>query len=125
MKTSLLMLLMVSISALSAGATNEPVTLVKKISEHFKRTDSSEVKEAEFKIEFLENQNKVVVALNGDFDQYSSVSVTNNRGSEYCFTFVESGEHLIEFDVAGLEAGSYFVMLNTGNEIRMIRFRKD
>jgi hypothetical protein len=59
------------------------------------------------------------------FDPYSSVSVAGQRGSEILFSFVDSGTSEIVFDLTDLKTGTYYIILNTGEEIRMKRFMKE
>ncbi len=67
-------------------------------------------------------QDVLMVELDGTFDKYSSVSVTNNRGSEFYFQFVNDGSNKLTFDLTKLEKGSYYLVLNTDKEIRIKRF---
>jgi hypothetical protein len=91
---------------------NEPV----------KKEDSSEVAEVKFEMTIDVVQDVLTVDLDGTFDKYSSVSVTNNRGSEFYFQFVNDGSKKLTFDLAKLEKGSYYLVLNTDKEIRIKRF---
>jgi hypothetical protein len=75
-----------------------------------------------FEMNLDENSGILTVDVAGSFDQYSSVSVTSNRGSEYFFQFVKNEIDQLTFNVSELEKGSYFVVLNTNDEIRIIRF---
>lgn len=86
--------------------------------------DSASVDETRFKVNYDETKGLLTVSVIGQLEEYSSVSVTNNRGSEFHFSFVESGASSIEFNVKDLNPGSYYVVLNTGEEIRMKRFLK-
>ena len=90
--------------------------------EPVRKGDSSEVVETRFEMSLDELKDVLTVELNGSFDQYSSVSVTNNRGSEFYFTFVQNGNNTLTFDLTTLEKGSYFLVLNTDKEIRIKRF---
>ena len=88
-------------------------------------TDSALVEENKFIVDFNAETGKINVSVIGSFDSYSSVSVTNNRGSEYRFSFIENGSNSIVFNVQDLKPGAYFVVLNSGEEIRMKRFMKN
>jgi YbbR domain-containing protein len=98
----------------SKSFNNEPV----------RESDTASVEETRFKVRYDEEKGLVTISVEGELDTLSSVSVTNNRGSEYRFSFVESGASNIEFNVSDLRPGSYYVVLNTGEEIRMKRFLK-
>lgn len=89
-----------------------------------KKEDSTNVEEAVFEVTFSQEYGKIIVHIQGEFDDYSSVSITNNRGSEYQFSFIQNGSNDIEFNVSDLKPGSYYVVLNTNQEIRMKRFLK-
>jgi hypothetical protein len=123
MKTTILTIIIAVIS-FSSYSIDDPKkeSTEKCISQ--KKTDSSEVEELKFDIHVLKEESKVLVHLNGNFDRYSSVSIINNRGSEYSFSFVQNGWNEIEFNTSNLEPGSYFIMLNTDSEIRMKHFQK-
>ena len=75
-----------------------------------------------FEMNLDENSGILTVDVAGSFDQFSSVSVTSNRGSEYFFQFVKNEIDQLTFNLSELEKGSYFVVLNTNDEIRIIRF---
>jgi hypothetical protein len=94
------------------------------LNEPVKETDTAAVDETRFKVRYDDELGLVTISVEGQIEAYSSVSVTNNRGSEYRFSFVESGVSKIEFNVSDLRPGSYYVVLNTGEEIRMKRFLK-
>lgn len=119
MKTKLLsmMILVFATNQITANPNNgtEPVVT--------KKTDSSEVVEMKFDMLIDEDTEILTVDLSGKFEEYSSISVTNTRGSEFFFQFVENGTHQHTFNIATLEKGSYFLILNTNNEIRMKRFQ--
>lgn len=87
-----------------------------------KKEDTSEVVETKFNMDLDEKSGILSVDVTGSFDMYTSVSVTNNRGSEYFFQFVENGSNQLTFDLSKMEKGSYFLVLNTNNEIRIKRF---
>lgn len=87
-----------------------------------KNSDSSEVVEIKLEMTLDFTDEKLIVDLSGKFEKYSSISITNNRGSEYFFQFVENGTHQHVFNLSELEKGSYFLVLNTNSEIRMKRF---
>jgi hypothetical protein len=101
-----------ALTNISVNNQNEPV----------KKVDSSEVAEVKFEMTIDDVQDVLTVDLDGTFDKYSSVSVTNNRGSEYYFQFVNDGSNKLTFDLAKLEKGSYYLVLNTDKEIRIKRF---
>lgn len=86
------------------------------------KEDTAEVKETVFTMKMNQEKEELLVEVNGNFDQYSSVSVTNTRGSEYYFQFIPNEQGIMTFDVSKLEKGSYFLVLNTNEEIRIKRF---
>lgn len=87
-------------------------------------TDTVKIKkETIFEMNFNETTDLLTVDVDGLFDKYSSVSVTNNRGSEYLFQFIKEDSNQLEFDLSNLEKGSYFLVLNTNSEIRIKRFQ--
>lgn len=90
--------------------------------EKTKKDDSSEVVEMKFHMILDEITEIITVELAGNFDKYASVSITNNRGTEYFFQFVDNGSDQVTFDISTLKEGSYFLVLNTNNEIRIKRF---
>jgi len=92
---------------------NDPVKIAK---------DSTKEVEVVFNMSIDTTEERLLVDLTGEFDKYSSVSLTNNRGSEIFFRFVENGKQQIMFDLSKLEKGSYFIVLNTNKEIRIKRF---
>lgn len=93
------------------------------------KTDSTEVKEEKanfekaFEVKIVNNT--VEVVANGDFDPYASISLTTNRGSDIFFEFLQQGSNVISFDVSKLEEGSYFIILNSNEEVRIKRFQLD
>ena len=84
--------------------------------------DTSKSVETVFNMSIDTTEEKILVDLTGEFDKYSSVSLTNNRASEIFFSFVQNGKQQITFDISKLEKGSYFIVLNTNKEIRIKRF---
>lgn len=124
MKTKLFALLSLMLFTGAAFSTVDPITVPIKKSKFIETEDSSKVDETKFEVSYQTDDNEIVVRLRGNFDQYSSVSITNNRGSEFRFTFVENGSSEIVFNVNDLKPGSYYVVLNTNQEIRMKRFLK-
>ncbi len=86
------------------------------------KEDTSVVKETVFTMKMNQEKEELLVEVIGNFDQYSSVSVTNTRGSEYYFQFIPNEQGIMIFDVSKLEKGSYFLVLNTNEEIRIKRF---
>lgn len=119
MKTKLLsmMILVFATSQITANPIHgtEPVVT--------KKTDSSEVVEIKLDMKLDQTTETLTVDLTGKFEEYTSISVTDNRGSEFFFQFVEDGSHQHVFNVSSLEKGSYFLILNTNDEIRMKRFQ--
>ncbi len=87
--------------------------------------DSAEVESVRFDLKYNSEQKELRILVSGEFDPYSSVSVAGQRGSEILFSFVDSGTSEIVFDLSELKKGSYYIILNTGEEIRMKRFIKD
>lgn len=121
MKTKILSLLIPA--CIAAHVTASPLsTKEDKIKKETKKEDSSEVIETHFEMNLDTTSSVLTVEVAGKFDEYSSVSVTSNRGSEYFFQFVENGSNQLIFNLAELEKGSYFLVLNTNNEIRIKRF---
>lgn len=121
MKTKILSL-MIPV-CITAHVTASPLkTKEDKIKKEIKNEDTSEVIETHFEMNLDTTSALLTVDVEGRFDEYSSVSVTSNRGSEYFFQFVEKGSNQLTFNLSELEKGSYFVVLNTNNEIRIKRF---
>jgi hypothetical protein len=87
--------------------------------------DTTELGPVRFDLSYNAAQKELRIVVAGEFDPYSSVSVAGQRGSEILFSFVESGESEVVFDLSELKKGSYFIILNTGDEIRMKRFFKE
>ncbi len=116
MKTKVLSLVMLllSVNTLFAHSIDEKKEKTKE--------DTAVVKETIFTMKMNPETDELLVEVNGDFDQYSSVSVTNTRGSEYYFQFIPNEQGLMTFDLSKLEEGSYFLVLNTNEEIRIKRF---
>ncbi len=116
MKTKMLSLVMLllSVNTLFAHAIKEKNTQSK--------ADTAVVRETTFTMKMNPETDELRVEVNGHFDQYSSVSVTNTRGSEYYFQFIPNEQGLMIFDLSKLEKGSYFLVLNTNEEIRIKRF---
>ena len=90
--------------------------------ENVKKSDSSKVVEVKFEMSIDDQKDLLTVELDGKFDEYSSVSVTNTRGSEFYFRFVKDCSGELTFDLTKLDKGSYFLVLNTDKEIRIKRF---
>lgn len=89
------------------------------------KVDSTDVKSKvksteEFAVTIQEGE--VNVSVIGDFGKYASVSLTTNRGSDIFFEFLENGNNTFTFDVSLLEEGSYFIVLNSNDEVRIKRF---
>ncbi len=124
MKTKMFALFTLMLFTGAAFSTVDPITIPVKKTMLNESDDSSKVEETKFEVTYQMEENQIVVRLRGDFDPYSSVSITNNRGSEYQFSFIEKGSSEIIFSVNDLKPGSYFVVLNTNQEIRMKRFLK-
>lgn len=85
------------------------------------KTDSAKV-ETVFEMNFEESSESLEVFVSGDFNEFASVAITTVRGSEIIFEFVESGENSFHFDLSQLDKGSYFLVLNLQEEIRIKRF---
>lgn len=79
--------------------------------------------ESAFEVRF--ENNTVEVIASGDFDPYASISLTTNRGSDIFFSFLQKGSNVISFDTSDLENGSYFIILNSNEEVRIKRFQLD
>lgn len=118
-----LSLLFMSQTAIVQAMTNTDDK--KKVStENNNPKDSTSVeKDSEFSVVIEDNVVKVFV--NGEFDPYASVSINSNRGSDLYFEFINNNEKEFSFDISKLEKGSYFVLLNSNEEIRMKRFLID
>lgn len=86
------------------------------------KEDTTNATEVVFDMAIDTTDEKLRVELKGTFDKYASVSLTNNRGSEIYFKFVETEIQQMTFDLSTLEKGSYFLVLNTNKEIRIKRF---
>ena len=116
MKTKMLSLMMLLFCA--------NITFANTIEEKKEKSkeDTSVVKETVFTMKMNQEKEELLVEVIGNFDQYSSVSVTNTRGSEYYFQFIPNEQGIMIFDVSKLEKGSYFLVLNTNEEIRIKRF---
>ncbi len=84
-----------------------------------KNTESSNAFEVK-----VEN-NTVEVIASGNFDPYASISLTTNRGSDIFFEFLQQGSNVISFDTSELQEGSYFIILNSNEEVRIKRFQLD
>lgn len=69
--------------------------------------------------------NTVEVIASGNFDPYASISLTTNRGSDIFFEFLQQGSNVISFDTSELQEGSYFIILNSNEEVRIKRFQLD
>jgi hypothetical protein len=95
------------------------------ISEHTDPNDTTEVESVRFDLTYNAAQKELRIVVSGVFDLYSSVSVAGQRGSEILFSFVDSGTSEIVFDLTDLKTGPYYIILNTGEEIRMKRFMKE
>ncbi|TNF48881.1 MAG: T9SS type A sorting domain-containing protein [Bacteroidetes bacterium] len=88
-------------------------------------TESTTIVQPRFEMKYDTVNQMVYVDIEGDFEELSSVSLANNRGSDILFNFIEGSEGNYKFDVSNLKSGSYFIILNTGEEIRMKRFVKE
>lgn len=120
MKTKMFALLSACLIAVSAFCTVDPTSDTTKSA----KEDTTDATEAIFNVSFSQENGTIVVRVRGEFDEFSSVSITNNRGSEYQFSFIQNGSNEIVFNVNDLKPGSYYVVLNTNQEIRMKRFLK-
>jgi len=109
-----LVMLLLSVNTLFAHSIEENKEKLKE--------DTAVVKETVFTMKVNQEKEELLVEVKGNFDQYSSVSVTNTRGSEYYFQFIPNEQGIMTFDVSKLEKGSYFLVLNTNEEIRIKRF---
>lgn len=92
---------------------------------HTDPKDTTEAESVQFELKYNSEQKELRIVVSGEFDPYSSVSVAGQRGSEILFSFVDSGTSEIVFDLSDLKKGSYYIILNTGDEIRMKRFIKE
>lgn len=116
MKTKVLSLiiLLLSMNPLFAHSIDEKKEKSKE--------DTAVVKETIFTMKMNSETDELLVEVNGNFDQFSSVSVTNTRGSEFFFQFIPNEQGTMSFDLSTLKEGSYFLVLNTNEEIRIKRF---
>lgn len=124
MKSKMFALIALLFLTSTAFSTVDPINEKVDKSVPVESDDSSLVEETKFEVSYQMEDNRIVIRLRGDFDAYSSVSITNNRGSEFQFSFIEDGSSEVVFDVNELKPGSYYVVLNTNQEIRMKRFLK-
>lgn len=69
-----------------------------------------------------ETKGNLFVELSGNFHEYTTLSITDNRGSEIAFLFVKKNQGVYDFDLSKLNSGSYFLVLNMEGEIRIKRF---
>ena len=66
--------------------------------------DSTEkTKEKSFSVSFVDG--RAFVTANGEFDEYASISLATNRGSDIYFEFLKDGNNTISFDLSLLEEG--------------------
>lgn len=85
-------------------------------------TDSVRKVSNEFEMKIDEMHQRIIVFLSGDFNDYTTLALTDHRGSEFAFSFVENSTNTYYFDLADLEKGSYYLVLNMDEEIRIKRF---
>lgn len=85
-------------------------------------TDSVANVSNEFEMKIDESHQRIVVYLSGEFNDYTTLALTDHRGSEFAFSFVDNSTNTYYFDLADLEKGSYFLVLNMDEEIRIKRF---
>lgn len=85
-------------------------------------TDSSNFNPTVFTMKIDEVNQLIEVTVSGNFDQYATLSITDNRGSELEFSFIKEGKDVYYFDLQTLGMGSYFLVLNMDSEIRIKRF---
>ena len=87
-----------------------------------KEVDSTKVsKDAkeEFNVEISDGT--LIITANGEFDEYASISLATNRGTDIYFEFLKDGNNSITFDTRSIEQGSYYVVLNSKEEVRLKR----
>jgi|GEM_PF-6090566 len=119
MKTKMIFFAALFFLSFNSMANTDP-----KASNETKKEDTAKIVETQFSVRIDEESNQVIVSIIGDFEKYSSVSIANARGSEYRFSFIEEGQTEFVFNVNDLKAGTYMVILNSNEEIRMKRFQK-
>lgn len=115
----LIILILLPSSISFAGNGDEKKDKVKEV-------DSTEVEKNkksndDFTIAVIEGEVNVIV--NGEFGKYASVSLTTNRGSDIFFEFLQDGNNSFTFDLCLLKEGSYFIVLNSNDEVRIKRFQ--
>jgi len=89
-----------------------------------KEVDTTKVakeKNEDFKVEIKDGT--LTVIANGDFDKYASISLATHRGSDIYFEFLKDGNNSITFNTQSIETGSYFVVLNSNDEVRIKRIQ--
>jgi hypothetical protein len=119
MKTKMIFFAALFFLSFNGMANTDP-----KASNETKKEDTAKIVETQFSVRIDEESDQVIVSIIGDFEKYSSVSIANTRGSEYRFSFIEEGQTEFVFNVNDLKAGTYMVILNSNEEIRMKRFQK-
>jgi len=119
MKTKLIFFAALFFLSFNGMANTDP-----KASNDTKKEDTAKIVETQFSVRIDEESDQVIVSIIGEFEKYSSVSIANARGSEYRFSFIEEGQTEFVFNVNDLKAGTYMVILNSNEEIRMKRFQK-
>lgn len=119
-----------TISFLLTLATLTPVLAtedekVKSERDSTKVENAADTLEVETEFNIQKNENQMSVTANGSFDEFASVSITTTRGTDLLFSFISTGKNDLTFDLSSLESGTYYVVLNTSEEIRIKPFVKD
>lgn len=79
--------------------------------------DSSQ-SEVQFNIESI-HSNTLKVSVKGVQENFTSLSLIDQRGKTIFYQFVKTNNDSFEIDLADLLEGKYYVKLNMDNEIRM------
>lgn len=90
-------------------------------------TDSTNLKNVEERVLIFKmncQNNLLTVNIDGPIQDLATLSVTNQNGTELIFQFVTSDDKELEINIENLALGSYFLILNNGQEIRILRFSK-
>lgn len=113
MKTVVLMMIVLANSFVFAGNGDEKKEKI---------VDSTKTsKDETFTVNFVDGS--AFVTANGEFGEYASISLATNRGSDIFFEFLKDGNNSITFDLSVLDEGSYFIVLNSNDEVRIKRFQ--
>jgi hypothetical protein len=90
-------------------------------------TDSTNLKNVEERVLIFKmncQNNLLTVNIDGPIQDLATLSITNQNGTELMFQFIQKENKTVEIDIEKLTAGDYFLILNNGQEIRILRFSK-